>query len=268
MLKADLKRFIISIEMLVAIVITAACLGTGLTYISSSLFQFDNYSLIYMYNFCVFTGLLSLFFSIIVAIPIVNTVIDEQESGFKNMILTRTSRKKYVYSRLTAVAITGFCTLFFGSVLFLLICYLAGIRCVVTSEHMAETIIENTTYWTLIEHNKSFIALLLMIVVLSMSGVGRAIIILALSYVVKNKYIALILPFVLERILVILFTPLESVSKLFFYLNPVVWDAFGTEMINSACGGLIYVFIIQICLALIGILAYSICVRRQYLGGH
>lgn len=268
MLKADLKRFIFSIEMIVAIIITAIGLATGISFIITDGFSFEYTSLIQMYNFCIFTGLVCLFFPIIAAIPITNTLITEQESGFKNMILTRTSRKKYIISRIVSVSITGFLCLFLGSLLFLIIFYICGVRCVASPGHDVEAFLIDSTYWDLIENDKEIIALLLMITVLSVSGIGRSVITLALCHIVKNKYIVLILPFVLERILVLILDPLETVSKVFFYLNPVVWDAFGTEMINSTCGGLLYVSCVQLCLAAVGTVAYIACIKRQHKGGH
>lgn len=197
MVKQELKRAFCSKPFWVTCAITLAMLAFG-----SSDYLLPSYATIelpepwWIYYFhCFFLGMktaLPVFYPIVVMIPYVLSYRRDRDSGYMQLILLKTSRKAYLGAKALAVGISAFGAILLPCLAWIPVCRLLGdtdwewaLQYYGDNIHFAPSFYE--------EHVVLYCAMYAFHAALL--GAVFAILGLGLSAVVKNRYLALLLPF-------------------------------------------------------------------------
>ena len=134
---------------------------------------------------------LPIFYPIVVMIPYVLSYRGDRDSGYRELILIKTSRKAYLRAKILAVASSAFATILLPCLGWIPVCRLLGVTDRSYEQyyrhmiHFAQSFYDKHPGWYLVMY--AFHAALL--------GTVFAVVGLGLSAVLKNKYVALLLPF-------------------------------------------------------------------------
>ena len=137
------------------------------------------------------TCLLSLFYPIIVMIPYVLSYRRERDSGYRQLILLKTSRRAYLGAKMLAVAVSAFASMLLPNLCWMLVCRFALGETDPAYEYFRHMIdfalplYDSHPGWYMVMYA----------VHASVLGAIFAIAGLGLSAVIKNRYLALLLPF-------------------------------------------------------------------------
>lgn len=262
MIMAELKKTLFCTEMIISIIIMFVCHICGAwNYLIDYLKGRYTPTLLNMFMTSIYSGIITIILPIICILPIVNGLINENASGYGGIIMIRTGRKRYVTAKIISSVVSGIYSVFFSSVLYVLFLYVVGFRIVLPNEKMADKgLFDGSVYWTLIEKNLPWLCLLLIIVIFSMTTISWSVIAFMASMYTKNKYILIVIPFLIEKLLIFVCYPFNEL----YYVNPLTWQIFSGTMMNSSCGGLIYEIIVQGIFILVGSVAISLNYRRRY----
>lgn len=197
MLRTELKRAFCSKPFWVTCAITLAMLAIGSSdYLPPPYADIKLPSPWWIFYFhCFFLGmktLLPLFYPIVVMIPFCLSYRRDRDSGYRQLILLKTSRKAYLWAKALAVVTSAFAAVLLPSLVWIPVCKLIGdsdweyaMKYYAHNIHFAPSFYQEHVVLYCVMY--AFHAALL--------GAVFAILGLGLSAVVKNKYLALLLPF-------------------------------------------------------------------------
>lgn len=137
------------------------------------------------------TSLLAVFYPIVVMIPYVLSYRRERDSGYRQLILLKTSRKAYLRAKILAVAGSAFMSMLLPNLCWILVCrYALG---------ETDTMYDNFRHMIdlalpLYDYHPGRYAVMYAVHI-SILGTVFVIVGLGLSAVIKNRYLALLLPF-------------------------------------------------------------------------
>ncbi len=137
------------------------------------------------------TSLLSVFYPIIVMIPYVLSYRRERDSGYRQLILLKTSKRAYLGAKMLAVAVSAFASMLFPNLCWMLVCRLA----LGETDPIYEDFRHMIDFALLLYDNHPGWYMVMYAVHASVLGAIFAIAGLGLSAVIKNRYLALFLPF-------------------------------------------------------------------------
>lgn len=137
-----------------------------------------------------FWSVLGLFYPIVVMIPYVLSYRRDRDSGYRQLILLKTTRKAYLGAKVLAVACSAFMAMLLPSLCWIPICRLLGVTdpsCDrnINLIHFALSLYNGHPGWYLVMYAVHGAIL----------GAVFAILGLGISAVIKNRYLAVLLPF-------------------------------------------------------------------------
>lgn len=197
MVKTELKRAFCSKPFWVTCAITLGMLAFGSSdYLPPSYATIELPKPWWIYYFhCFFLGMktmLPVFYPIVVMIPYVLSYRRDRDSGYRQLILLKTSRKAYLGAKAFAVGISAFVAILLPCLAWIPVCRLLGdtdwewaLQYYGDNIHFAPSFYEEHVILYCVMY--AFHAALL--------GTVFAILGLGLSAVIKNRYLALLLPF-------------------------------------------------------------------------
>lgn len=190
MIRTELKRVFCSKSFWWACVITLALLAYGSRY--------DIYSRrmgvptawwqIYLRDSMM--GPLSLFYPTVVMIPYVLSYRRERDSGYMQLILLKTTRKTYLWSKVLAVAVSAFMTMLLTTLCWIPVCRLIGV-----ADPAYDNDRHNIFFALSLYDQHPGLYCVMYAVHAAVLGAVFAILGLGLSAVIKNRYLAVLLPF-------------------------------------------------------------------------
>lgn len=136
------------------------------------------------------TCLLGLFFSIVVIIPYVLVYRRERDSGFLQLMILKSTRNTYVISKLLAVACSGFLSMLLPNLCWLLLC-----RFWLGTGSTKYPILNGIVYANALYERQPFIFGLIYVLNSGIVGAAFALLALGLTTVIRNRYLAILLPF-------------------------------------------------------------------------
>ncbi len=137
------------------------------------------------------TSLLGIFYTIVVMIPYVLSYRRERDSGYMQLILLKTSRKAYLRAKLLAVAGSAFASMLLPNLCWILVCrFMLG-----ETDPMYDRFRHMIDFALPLYDNHPDWYAVMYAVHASILGMIFAILGLGLSAVIKNRYLALLLPF-------------------------------------------------------------------------
>ena len=197
MLRTELKRAFCSKPFWVTCVITLAMLAYG-----SSDYMLPSYATVelpepwWIYYFhCFFLGMrtaLTVFYPIVVMIPYVLSYRRDRDSGYRQLILLKTSRKAYLRAKALAVGVSAFGAILLPCLAWIPACRLLGdTNWDYAKQYYSHNILFAPSFYE--EH----VVLYCVMYAFHAALVGAvfALLGLGISAVVKNRYLALLLPF-------------------------------------------------------------------------
>lgn len=196
MIKAEMKRAFCSKPFWVACVITLAMLAFGSSdclYISPATEFTRPHAWWSIYLYAVFLGMktmLPVFYPIVVMIPYVLSYRRDRDSGYQQLMLLKTKRPAYLRAKVLAVASSAFAAILLPGICWIPVCRLLGVTDPSYdldrhSINFALSLYDQHPGWYLVMYA----------VHAAILGAVFAIFGLGLSAVVKNRYLALLLPF-------------------------------------------------------------------------
>lgn len=262
MIRAELKRTLFCTEMVAAIIIMFVSYICGTwNYLMDYLNGRYTPTLLNMFMTSIFSGIITIILPITCILPIANELINENVTGYDDIIMLRTTRKRYVTAKLISSVISGIYAVICSSVLYVVFLGVMGFKMIIPNEKMADIgLFDGSIYWTFIEKNVPWLSLFLMIIIYSLTTIAWTIIAFIASRYIKNKYILIVIPFLVEKLLIFICYPFDKL----YYVNPLTWQVFSGSMMNSACGGLIYELIVQGIFILTGSVVIFLDYRRRY----
>ncbi len=197
MVKTELKRAFISKSFLLACGIAFAMLAIGgLEYINYALHPSKGIVRVWwqIYIESLFFGMTSLlggFYTIIVMIPYVLSYRRERDSGYRQLILLKSSRRAYLGAKMLAVAASAFASMLLSNLCWMLVCrFVLG-----ETDPMYDRFRHIIDFALPLYDNYPGWYMVMYAVHASVLGAIFAIAGLGLSAVIKNRYLALFLPF-------------------------------------------------------------------------
>lgn len=265
MIRAEIKKNICSVEMLVSVFLVASCFAFGV--LNELKDHFDGKLMVtvsYVYYVSVFSGIIDTILPIVCILPIVNMLVGESISGYENIVMLRTTRWRYAVAKIFSTIISSIFAVFVGSLLFIAFLRITGINFSVPGNRNPEDgLIEGTLYYRLTENGHPVCSLCLMIFVFSMTAIPWSMLALVMSRYIKNKYAIIICPFMVQKLLIFLCYPFDFL----YYFSPLTWNVFTNPMICTAGGGLVYELIVQITIIVVCSIALLFAFRRRYIYG-
>lgn len=195
MVKTELRRAFCSRAFLLACGIAFAMLviGGG-DYITYKVYDLLRTSWLQIYLDSLAFGmssLLGVFYPIVVMIPYVLSYRRERDSGYRQLILLKTSKKVYLRAKLLAVAGSAFVSMLLPNLCWILVCrFMLG-----ETDPMYDNFRHMITFALPLYDNHPGWFAIMYAVHISILGAIFAIVGLGLSAVIKNRYLALLLPF-------------------------------------------------------------------------
>lgn len=241
LLKADLRRGFFSWGFYAAILLSFISLLI-------SFFSNDNYydSFFYAYSQN-FRSVFSYTAPIIAILPFNGIYHDESKSGFIRFVILRTSRRKYIFSKIFSSMLTSFSAMFTGTALFGLFCRFLPAT---LSPFGIQTDAENYSLWEKLEVNGGFfLALFISCLMLGLFSAVWSIAGLATSAMVSSKFFSFVLPFMI-------FSLLGYISREFWHISNDV-GAFVYRMTPQFISSPSYGDIRQLLLALLADAVYA-----------
>lgn len=197
MVRTELKRAFCSRSFWMTCAITLAMLAIGSSdYLPPSYANIELPKPWWIYYFhCFFLGmktLLPLFYPILVMIPFCLSYRRDRDSGYRQLILLKTSRKTYLCAKALAVGASAFVAVLLPSLTWIPVCRLLGdTDWDYAGKYYAHNILFAPSFYE--EHVVLYCVMYAFHAALL--GAVFAVFGLGLSAVVKNKYLALLLPF-------------------------------------------------------------------------
>lgn len=137
------------------------------------------------------TCLLGLFYPIVVMIPYALSYRRERDSGYRQLLLLKTSKKVYLRAKLLAVAGSAFVSMLLPNLCWILVCrFVLG-----DTDPKYDNFRHMITFGLPLYDNYPGWFAVMYAVHISILGAIFAIVGLGLSAVIKNRYLALLLPF-------------------------------------------------------------------------
>ena len=133
------------------------------------------------------TSILCGFVPIVVIIPYVLSYRKERDSGFRQLMILKGTRRAYVRAKLLAVACSGFLSMFLSNLCWLLVCRI----CFGTGE----IINPRTDLFLEVFERSPFGYGMIYVLNVGLVGAVFALLALGLTAVIRNRYLAVLLPF-------------------------------------------------------------------------
>ena len=197
MLITELKRAFCSKPFWVTCGITLAMLAFGSSdYLppSYATIELPNPWWIYYFH-CFFLGMktmLPVFYPIVVMIPYVLSYRRDRDSGYRQLILLKTSRKAYLGAKALAVGISAFVAVLLPCLAWIPVCRLSGDT---DWEYALQYYGDNIHFMPSFYEEHVVLYCVMYAFHAALLGAVFAILGLGLSAVIKNRYLALLLPF-------------------------------------------------------------------------
>ncbi|WP_160673983.1 hypothetical protein [Clostridium sp. C8-1-8] len=190
--KEEMKRIFLSKNMLVAVIMAFLCMFTS---ILLGNFYVEKKDAVYYFMLAHSLGsasLLPLLAPVIVSLPFVASFLEDKESGFFKYLLLRISHKKYVVIRLISNALAGALALTIPlSTIFVFYALFYGVK----TNGMAVGKYAGDLSWLSV--NRPLLFVFSIIALTFIYGMVISTLGLGLSVIIKNRYLAIILPFIL-----------------------------------------------------------------------
>lgn len=136
------------------------------------------------------TSLLALFFSIVAIIPYVLVYRRERDSGFLQLMILKSTRNTYVSAKLLAVACSGFLSMFLPNLCWLFLC-----RFWLGTGSTKYPVLNGFVYVNALYEQQPFLCGLTYVLNAGIVGATFALLALGLTTVIRNRYLAILLPF-------------------------------------------------------------------------
>lgn len=194
MLRTELKRAFCSKAFLATCMITLAMLAFGSSDYLSFSHKVSRPWWIYYFH-CFFLGMktmLPVFYPIVVMIPYVLSYRRDRDSGYRQLILLKTSQKAYLGAKALAVGTSAFGAILLPSLAWIPVCRLLGD----TDWDWARQYYGHNILFAPLFYEEHVVLYCVMYAFhAALLGAAFAIFGLGLSAVIKNRYLALLLPF-------------------------------------------------------------------------
>ncbi len=194
-MKAELKNALFSRYFLFAVIITSITFLVGIAEDGAS---FKTMNALYFFNLCMQLSPLMVFLPFIASLPYGFNFIDEYNSNFFRFSLSRAGYKKYVLNKCFSVFISAFLAVFLG----LLIC--VAFFAIFSQEidlknisqlQLFETLKSSRVYGGLLNISE-YLYMLVCLVFISLFATLWPIIGMLSSTYIKNRYVSVIMPFI------------------------------------------------------------------------
>ncbi len=259
MVKLEIKKIIFSIESYVAVaIIIVGLYRGGYEEIVQALKYRDTVNLM-IYWTSIFSGITELILPIVCIIPIVSNLWNENNSGYRNMVLMRTDKKAYIISKILSAVLSGVYIVGVASIIFFIMLYILGIDEGWT-ERSIIGVFGDSIYYQWLMSGDEWKCNILMITCYSLVTIPYTMLALVFSQIIKNKYVLVIIPVIVHEML--LFICYANTEKL-FYLNPATWNVARTHLINTSMGGLFFVIKVMTIIILICGVIFAVLFRRR-----
>lgn len=136
------------------------------------------------------TSLLAVLFPIVVMIPYVLSYRRERDSGYQNLMILKASRKKYQVAKIISVEVSGFLVLFLPSLVWLIFCYY-----ILGTGSTRYPIIYGVEFADTLYSEYPFLYGIIYVFNAGVQGAVFATLGLGLSTVLRNRYLAILIPF-------------------------------------------------------------------------
>jgi len=173
----------------------------------------------------------------------------EENSGCREMILLRTKKINYIVSKIFVSVVSGIFVIYVGSILYVIILRCLGVPWVLEPHF---TVASNTIYYEMISENKLVQSFLLIIFNYSLTTVPWTVMTLVLSNCIKNKYMLIVAPMLIQKIMIYVCYEFEEL----FYINPVTWNVVSNITVTYKLGGMLYIGLVVIAFILTGSILY------------
>lgn len=189
MVKTELKRAISTKSFLAACGIAFIMLMMGgYQYVEDFLSGYTASSIwVDKYTHSLDFSILSGFVPIVAVIPFVLSYRKEHDSGFRQLMILKGTRRAYVRAKLLAVACSGFLSMFLSNLCWLLVCHI----CFGTGE----IINPRTDLFLEVFERSPFGYGMIYVLNVGLVGAVFALLALGLTAVIRNRYLAVLLPF-------------------------------------------------------------------------
>ena len=195
MFKAELKRAIFSPAFLIGTCILIASLILGVIF--DILYSVDT-DLLKLYQLTTSIGTSMLILPIVTALPFVGSYSTDAHSGYIYFTLPRTTKRKYMLTKVTVAAISGFVMVFIALSVFFITSIVINPNVLNHPKQIWQVF---GGYWDeYVVAGKEWVVLLAKSIALCFYGALWPVLGLALSTMISNKYFVLAMPFFISEI--------------------------------------------------------------------
>ncbi len=264
MVKVEIKKIICSVETYIAALVIFICLMVTIRdELNYAMLGQYPVPIFYLYFMSIFKGLTDLVMPVVCILPLVISLWNDANSGYGNMVLIRTTKIKYIISKIVSAIFSGIYIMIIGSILFFIILYTMGI-----GENWdwltLSGVLSNTIYYEWAEAGKELPCAILMVACYSLTTIPWTMLTLVMGWCVKNKYVLVAIPVLVQQTM--LYVCYANIEKL-FYINPATWNVSTTDMIEAEMGGLYFTLKVMLIITLICSSAFILLFRRRLKNG-
>lgn len=234
--KNNLKRGIINRDMLISLIASVICLVIG-GYESLIIYKQNSYVNAFFSSLTNGTSsIMALVFPIIACIPYAASYAEEKVSGYLNYVIIKVNKKKYIRTKILSCALSGGLAVGVPALVFLIAC----IWCKGTQLSSTQSEYYYITHAVGLFDRSPIFYCLLYVLNFFLCGAIFALIGLAVSVYINNKYLIHIIPFAIYILLAML------MANININLNPVTLYDINSYSESSLVFNSIYKIVIMI----------------------
>lgn len=217
----------------------------------------------YFYDSSLFSGMTDYVMPVFVAVPLSRFLCEELDCGYYSFVMMRTKKLRYILSKICVAVFSGIYVMTMGSLLFYFLLNIMGIPVMHEADRTLYSLYGDTIYYALAQQGKGALAAALHMFNYVLTAIPWTILVLATCMYIKNKYILMVLPILVNKILILI----GYADNRFSNINPVEWNTMISMKVYEPMGGLFYVLKVMGIIICIGSLVFCFGMRRKFKNG-
>ena len=264
MMKTSLEKFITRVDTNISILLVVISLFSGALFNLSLFFKHKMpETAFYFFDSSLFSGITDYIMPVLVAVPVSRYLCEELADGYYSLEIMRTTKIKYIISKIGVTIFSGIYIITTGSLLFYLALNILGCPIMHDADNTLKGLYGGTVYYALAEQGKGVFASMLHLLNYVLTTIPWTMMVLALCLYIRNKYLLMIIPVLVQKILILI----GFSNSCFANINPCVWNTMTSNKMFEPMGGLFYVLKVMGIIICLNSILFLLGMRRKFRNG-